>query len=548
MNRREKQEQRAAFEELQKRKKRKLQTSEERLKDLKNPAKSSPDILVKADKRKAENHNRRRKKKRRVHKFGIFLSILQAAVSAVFIGMLYYIGMIPMKYIIGAAAVLAILFLIVFSTQQRRRSRAIGGKLFSLLLIVLMVAGTYNIGKLYGAFGKITNGNYKVDNMVVAVLKSDPAKQLSDAKDYKFGVQYTMGAEDVGKAVEHINKKLGTDIELVVYDSVQEQAEALHDGEVQAIIYNEGYTGNLSEAFEGYTRNVRIIYRYKIKKELDDEMIDMNVNKEPFSVFISGIDVYGAIETNSRSDVNIIATVNPKTHQVLLITTPRDYFIEIPGVTEGEKDKLTHAGIYGVDASMRALEQLYDTEIPFYARVNFTSLIDIVDQLGGVEVYSEYEFTTGMESGKIVDIQAGMNYLNGEEALAFARERHNLPGGDNQRGKNQQAIITGLIKKMMSPQMLVKAGGLFDSVSGNVETNMSKKQMQALIKTQLRKGGGWNIFSAAAEGEGGKDYCYSAPNMQLYVTFPNEESVQNIKDLIDKVENGEILEGSEVAE
>lgn len=531
-------EQREEFERLQRRKKKKLQTREERMRELNNPAKSLRNPL---------ESGRKKEKKGRVHKFGIFLSVLQALVSACFIGILYFVGMIPMKFIIGAAVVLTILFLIVFSTQRRGKGRAIGGKIFSLLLIVLITVAGYAIGKINGAFGQITDGNYKVDNMVVAVLKEDSAKKISDAKDYTFGVQYKLGGQDVKKAVEEINKELKTSIKLTEYDSIQEQAEALHDGKVQAIIYNEGYTGNLEEAFEGYTRKVRIIYRHKIKKELEGTVAKVDTKNEPFSVYISGIDVYGGIETNSRSDVNIIATVNPKTHQILLVTTPRDYFIEIPGVTGGQKDKLTHAGIYGVDKSMKALEQLYHTEIPIYARVNFTSLIDIVNQLGGVDVYSEYEFRTGIEAGKVMNVSQGMNHFNGEQALAFARERHNLPGGDNQRGKNQQAIITGIIKKMISPQMLVKAGGLIDSVSGNVETNMSRKQLQDMIKKQLGDGGEWKIYSVAAEGEGGRDYCYSSPNHLLYVTYPDDTSVANIQNLINRVKNGEVLEGSEVA-
>lgn len=486
--------------------------------------------------------------KRRVHKFGMFLTVLQAVVSGLFFGLLCYIDMLPVMYLAAAAAILVILFLITFSTQRNRKSRAIGGKVFSILVVLLITFGGYYVGKLYGAFGLMTGGNYKIDNMVVVVLKSDPAKKLEDAKDYTFGVQYKLGGNDMENAVAHINEKLNTDINLTEYDSIQEQAKALHDGKVKAIIYNEGYTDNLCEAFAGYKTRVRVIYKYKIKKELNSGLSGVNVNQQPFSVYISGIDVYGEIEQTSRSDVNIIATVNPKTHQILLITTPRDYFVEIPGVSRGQQDKLTHAGLYGVDASMRALGKLYNIDIPFYARVNFTSLIDIVDQLGGVDVNSEYEFRTGQESGAIVRVNEGMNHFNGEEALAFARERHNLPDGDNQRGKNQQAIITGLIKKMVSPQMLVSAGGLIDSVSGNVDTNMSQKQIQALIKKQLRDGGGWHIYSVAAEGEGGRDYCYSAPDQALYVCYPDDTSVANIQELINRVKSGEIIEGSEQAQ
>lgn len=345
-----------------------------------------------------------------------------------------------------------------------------------------------------------------------------------------------------------VSEELGKDITVVEYQDLQEQAEALHDKKVDAIIYNEGYTDNISESFAGYKKSVRIIYEHKIKKELASTSVDTSI-QDPFSVYISGIDVYGDIEQTSRSDVNIIATVNPKTHQILLVTTPRDYYVPIPGISGGENDKLTHAGNYGVDVSMKTLEELYQVEIPFYARINFTSLIDIVDHLGGVDVYSEYAFTTSKNSEHVMDVQQGINHFNGEEALAFSRERENVPGGDNQRGKNQQAVITAMIKKMISPQMLMKANSIIDDVSGNVETNMSQEQIQSLIKTQLSKGGSWNIYSVAAEGTGGKDICYSAASSgPLYVTYPDETSVANIEDLINRVEQGEIIEGSEVAE
>ena len=268
------------------------------------------------------------------------------------------------------------------------------------------------------------------------------------------------------------------------------------------------------------------------------------VKDETFTVYISGIDVYGAIETNSRSDVNIIATVNPTTHQVLLVTTPRDYYVEIPGISGGQKDKLTHAGVYGVDASMATLEQLYDTEIDFYARVNFTSLIEMVDALGGVDVESEYAFTTSADSGMVMNVVQGINHFNGKQALAFSRERMNVPGGDNQRGKDQQAVITAMIKKMVSPAILTGANGIISSVSGNVDTNMSEEQIQNLIKKQLAEGASWNIKSVAAEGTGDNQLCYSYSGMPLYVMQPDQAVVDMIKSEINAVENGETLEGS----
>ena len=261
----------------------------------------------------------------------------------------------------------------------------------------------------------------------------------------------------------------------------------------------------------------------------------INVTEQPFSVYISGIDVYGEITTESRSDVNLIATVNPTTHKILLTTTPRDYYVTIPGVSGEYRDKLTHAGIYGIDTSIATLENLYTTEIPFYARVNFSSVIDIVDAMGGIDVESEVAFTTSKAAGTVVDIKEGVNHLNGKEALAFVRERKAFPDGDHQRGKNQQALLTALIKKALSPMILIQASEMIDSVVGNAETNMSEKQMKALIKMQLDDLEGWEIESVAATGDdSGKQYCYSYSGGPLYVCVPDAANVAEISQKIDE--------------
>lgn len=190
---------------------------------------------------------------------------------------------------------------------------------------------------------------------------------------------------------------------------------------------------------------------------------------------------------------------------------------------------------------MAALEELYDIEIPFYTRVNFTSLITMVDLMGGVDVESEFEFTTSGAGGEIMDVKKGINHFNGAQALSFARERYNVPGGDNQRGKDQMAVIQAMFKKMITPEMLVKAPKMISEVSNSVETNMSMEQIQRLIQSQIDNGGEWTIKSVAAEGTGDQAFCYSAPGTALYVTIPDETSVANIKVLMDKVENGEML-------
>ena len=509
-----------------------------------NPAKSAP---AKGAKKRAKKKNG--KERTFAKKLGIFLTILQAVLSGTFLLALFQLNLLPMKYMAIVIFLVVALFFITFATQKRHKGRASYGKTLGIIMILILAVGSFYLYKMNGAFNKVTGSDYKIDSMVVAVLNTDAAETIADAKEHTFGVQYSVSGDDVKQAVEAINEELGSEISVKEYASIQEQAAALHAGEVQAIIYNEGYTGMLNETIPGYEASIKIIHRYQIKTKVEvqksEQVKEFSITEDTFSVYLSGIDVYGPISTNSRSDVNIIATVNPETRQILLTTTPRDFFVTIPGVSGGKKDKLTHAGIYGVDASISTLENLYDTEIPFYAKVNFTSLEKIVDILGGVDVYSEYSFTSG---DQVVRVKSGMNHFNGKQALSFARERYNVPGGDETRGKNQQAVIVAMIKKMISPAILTKASGIIDSVSGNVETNMTQKQIQQLIKMQLNEGGSWSIYSTSVTGSGGTDYTYSIPGTAVYVMYPDSTSVGNAQDLMNRVEDGEKIDGSEVAE
>lgn len=532
---------RREYERLQERKKRQMEKRYAKSMGWDNPAKSV------SENGRIPNPDKKREKKGR-NILGNILLLLQILASAGLMAILILSNIIPLKYLVAAGCVLLVLWGIGLLSQIKRKKRGIIGKIYIVLITLCIVAGTYQIGFMTGALGKVTGGNSKVDTMVVAVLADDKAEDIADVSDYTFGVQYKLDKGDMKETVSHINEELDMKIKTKEYKNVNEQAKALHEGEVKAIIYNEGYKEILEEEFHGYSDKVKIVYHYNIKTKLDDVSSNVKVKTEPFSVYVSGIDVYGEITKNSRSDVNIIATVNPKTRQILLVTTPRDYYVEIPGVSHGQKDKLTHAGIYGVDTSIKTLSELYDTEIPFYARVNFTSLIDIVDELGGVDVMSDYTFRTGKESGAVVKVTKGLNHFNGKQALAFSRERHNLPDGDNQRGKHQQAVLTAMIQKMLSPSMLIKANSIINKVSDGVETNMSQEQLQTLIKMQLNQGGSWNIKSVAAEGKGDKQKCYSSGSMRLYVCQPDEESVAEIKQLIKQVENGEILQDSEATQ
>lgn len=493
----------------------------------------------------------RKKRDSRKRKVNILLSGIQGIASVIAIIALIELNLLPAKFLLSIILVIALLWMLTFVSAKICRKRGLAGKLLSIVMSVILLSGSFYAFKTSGMLSAISDSDKKVDKIVVAVRADDPADSIKDAKNYRFGIQLSLKGNDVKDTIKEINSKIKTKINTVECTSLNEQAQKLFDGEVDAIVYNSAYTSIVKESFPNYDKQVKIIFEHDIVNKLDKTILtkeEIEVSKQPFTVYLSGIDVAGEIETTGRSDVNILAVVNPETHQVLLVTTPRDYYVEIPGVSDGMSDKLTHAGMYGVDKSMATLSELYDTPVDFYARVNFTSMVQIVDALGGVDVNSVYEFTTSEDSGKVIKISEGMNHFNGEDALAFARERQNVPGGDYQRGKNQQAVLTAMIKKAVSPAMLKGISDIIDSVSGNVDTNMSIKQVQALIKSQILKPASWNIKSLDAKGEDALDFCYSAPDIELYVCYPDYESIEEIKMTIDQVQNGGILTDAEVAE
>ena len=489
-----------------------------------------------------------RKNKPKGRKLGWFLCILQAIITAGFIAGLFVLDLLPIKYALPIVVILVLFWVIPFTNHMVCRKRVWAGRLLSIFMSVILLCGSAYIAKAQGMLSSISDNGEKVDKMVVAVLKDDPAKNIKDAKKYKFGIQLALKPGDTEDAVEDINNKIKGKIKTVQYDNLTDQVDALYEHDVKAIIYNDAYTSVIKEHYTDFEDNIKIIYSHDIVKKLDESLDVTTKVTEPFTVYLSGIDVAGSIDTTGRSDVNIIAVVNPKTHQVLLVTTPRDYHVVIPGISNGMEDKLTHAGIYGVDASMATLAELYDVSVDYYVRVNFTSLPQIVDALGGVEVNSEYEFTTHPDSGEVMHVNKGMNSFNGKQALVFARERQNVPGGDFQRGKDQQAVITAMMKKAISPAILAGAFDIIDSVSANVDTNMPPKFIKGIVKSQISEPSSWQVTSMAAEGTPASGVCFSAQGSNLSICIPDQLSVTKIQEAIDKVVAGIPLEDAEVIE
>ena len=264
------------------------------------------------------------------------------------------------------------------------------------------------------------------------------------------------------------------------------------------------------------------------------------ITKEPFVIYLSGVDTRGELTEKARSDVNILAVVNPQTKQVALINTPRDYYVDLAGTNS--KDKLTHAGLYGVETSMATLGNLYGVNVEHYIRINFAGFISIIDAVGGVDVYSDQAFTSVGSPGYYdpTTFAEGWNHLDGKSALAFARERHAFASGDIQRGINQMKVIDAMVNKLKSPTVLMSFSKLMDAVSDCFVTSLSQEQISALVRMQLSDLANWDIQSYSVTGSSGKSsQCYSAKGQSLYVMKPDESSVAQAKELIASVLGGE---------
>lgn len=264
------------------------------------------------------------------------------------------------------------------------------------------------------------------------------------------------------------------------------------------------------------------------------------ITKEPFVVYLSGVDTRGELTEKARSDVNILAVVNPKTKQVALINTPRDYYVDLAGTNS--KDKLTHAGLYGVETSMETLGNLYGVEVTDYIRINFAGFMSIVDALGGVDVYSDQAFTSVGSPGYYdpTSFVEGWNHLDGKAALAFARERHAFASGDIQRGIDQMKVIDAMLNKIKSPALLMNFSKLMDAASDCFVTSLSQDQISALVRMQLSDFAEWDIQSCTVTGSSGTSTkCYSAKGQKLYVMKPDESSVNKAKELIASVLGGD---------
>lgn len=473
---------------------------------------------------------------------GKIITSIFFVISLAFMALLVYTQLLPAMYMTIIGLILLIMVLVIYLLVQKVRHKVrFGiGTAISIVMILIMAAGSFYIYKTVSLLDNITGVNVEVTHVGVYVKNEDAAESLGDAIAYTYGILSELDRENTDAAINEINTNLSTYIATKEYAGLVEIMDALNNGEVNAIILNQAYLDVLEEV-DGYSdikTTIRELSSSQVKTIIE-KAIDMvsGSRGEVITVFISGIDTRGALTAKSRSDVNIIATINTSTRQVLLLSTPRDYFVPL-SISGGARDKLTHAGIYGVDVCIDTLEMLYDINIDYYFRVNFAGFVNIIDALGGVTVYSDYGFNSMHMSGKYFN--EGENYMTGEEALAFSRERYAFAEGDRQRGKNQMAVIKGVINKALSTDLLKNYTSVLEGIEGSFETNVPYSLIAKIVREQLSSGGSWNIVSYSVDGTGDTQKPYSM-SQNAYVMIPDESTVEHAKTLMQQVRNGETI-------
>ena len=412
------------------------------------------------------------------------------------------------------------------------------------LLLAAVGFGIYYFVILGRTLEQITTPGEETAVFSVYVLAEDSAQRLEDTAGYPYGLsRQEADGDGLTQAEDELAALFGKAPQTTEFENLFDLADALREQTCRAILLNEAYPASLAETpgYEWMETGIRKLESFTVQLPSSPSSqegvslpeVDPAADSETFLVYISGIDTYGGIAARSRSDVNILVAVNTDTRKLLMLATPRDFYVDF-AASKGQKDKLTHAGIYGVNASMDALERLYSVDIDYYLRINFTGFVQVIDALGGVDVYSEYAFSVK----NIREYQKGYNHLTGLEALAFARERYSFPRGDYQRAKNQMEVIRAVVEKCASPALLANYRPVMDAVAGSFETSMPESRILSLVRQQLLDSRPWDISTFTAEGTSAYKPTYSMPGRNLYVIVPGSQSVAQARQQLQAVLSG----------
>lgn len=475
-------------------------------------------------------------KKKKGFKFEPWMAITGVyTISAlVLLVLLFTAKLLPTSYLVAVVLILAAIGLLVFALTKYKKKRVLFviGTILAVIGLVINSFGSFYLYRTVDTLRAMSGVDVERHSVTFYALADSEAENLSDLQNGTFGILTALDRENTDDALANVEKEDGFALATMEYDSLTALADALLNHEVDGIAMNEAYLGiyEETEGYQEFPNQIKVISTEIVEREVEQVSA---ADKEVFTVLISGSDTRGQyLDVSGRSDVNILAVVNRETHQILLVSTPRDYYVElaIPGVT-GAMDKLTHAGIYGMDCSMNTIGNLYGITVDYYFRINFTGFVDIINALGGIEVNSEMEFT----SINGYYFNQGINYLNGDQALAYARERYAFAEGDRMRGKHQMDVIQAVLNKAMSPSILNNYTNILNSVQGCIDMSIPYDLLAGIVNDQLSNNVAWSIESMSANGTGTYSSTYSMGAQQLYVMIPDQTTVDAAKTRISQV-------------
>lgn len=503
---------------------------------------------------------RRRKRRGWGTLIGLVLILIQLVFTVLLMFNIFKLDILPLKYLIAVNAFLILIFLYNFTSQFTKAH--IIGKILSVILSGVILFIYLVSAKLDSVLTKLNIPEINTDIVDICVLSTDKANSIDDIADYKFAYNSSASNENVKTAFNSLKSDINrNDIEMTEYKSWDDLVDAFYTNkDVQVLVMNDSMISVISTQYEDFADQIKIIKKYEYKKLVQTQKSTVNVKKDPFVIYVSGIssDDGADSELSDRglSDVNILAVVNPETRQILLVTTPRDSYIKITG-PDGRKgyDKLTHAGNYGVEASMETLEDLYGVNIDYYVKINFSGCVAVVDALGGITIDSEVEFTCGQDASPIpYHFVKGENECDGEMAVAFSRERHAFLAGDFQRGRNQTAAIKAILQKATSPAILTKYSAVLDAVSDMFLTNIPTSTISDIVKLQLSDSTPWNIQTYSIEGTTEPPAGQPAAYLEITglrgasVVYPYADSINTAIKLMSMIQNDEVFDVDEYVE
>lgn len=461
---------------------------------------------------------------------GIIAGILLFIITTIFIVILKKIDVIPDKYfmlLVAASYIVTIITdIFLFISSDNIVFKLFKGLAYivTILMIVGYSCGIYYLNKTTHFMNNLNTIKKEITSYYIIVMKESKYDEISDL--YGKNLTYYEGTS------QEVLSKIRLELNYSTVKNIDSLKDRLYTAKTDSILVSDLIKEDLEEKYTDFSERTRVLKTIDITKDVEDITKKVSIKNTSFNVLISGMDSYGTINKTTRNDVNMIATINPNTNKVLLTSIPRDYYVQLHGKT-GYKDKLTHAGIYGINTVVQTIEDLFGIDINYYVRVNFTTVESLVNTIGPIEIYSDKAMS--LDGCKYV---VGTNTVNGKCALRFARERHSYVEGDNHRIKNQQEVIKGIFNKLSKSAMVVTDyTSILDSLDGKFATNMDMKDITAFIKYELEDITKYEILDTQVTGTGSMELTYSYPHQKLYVMFPSEQSVENAKEYINKISN-----------